>query len=71
MYATARRLETLEGFQSPNIKTRVLDVLSDENVDSVVKTIIDAEGRIDVLVNNAGAICAGGSLSAYGSRRMQ
>lgn len=61
VYATARRRETLEGFQSPRIKPLVLDVLREDDIHSVVKTIIDTEGRIDVLVNNAGALCAGKS----------
>ncbi|GJE86192.1 SDR family oxidoreductase [Phanerochaete sordida] len=59
VYATARRLEAMEGFAHPAIEKLSLDVTSDENVQDVVKTIIEREGRIDMVVNNAGANCAG------------
>ncbi|KAI0353214.1 oxidoreductase [Trametes cingulata] len=58
VYATARRLETMEGLKH-NVERLKLDVTSDEDVQNVVKTIIDKEGRIDVLVNNAGILCTG------------
>ncbi|OSD05587.1 oxidoreductase [Trametes coccinea BRFM310] len=58
VYATARRLEAMEGFEHPVEKLR-LDVTDDENVQVVVKTILEREGRIDVLVNNAGVLCTG------------
>ncbi|PIL32478.1 hypothetical protein GSI_05181 [Ganoderma sinense ZZ0214-1] len=54
VYATARRLESLEGFSQPNIHRLTLDVTDEQSVKTVVKTIIDQEGQIDVLVNNAG-----------------
>lgn len=59
VYATARRLETLKDLQSPIIKPHVLNVTSNENVEALVKTTIDTEGRIDLLVNNAGVMYAG------------
>ncbi|KAK7686715.1 hypothetical protein QCA50_010315 [Cerrena zonata] len=55
VYATARRPETMSSFSHPNIYTLKLDVLEDDEVNSVVKTIIDREGRVDILVNNAGS----------------
>ncbi|KAI0770927.1 oxidoreductase [Trametes elegans] len=58
VYATARRLEAMEGFKHDVERLR-LDVTSDEDVRSVVQTILDKEGRIDVLVNNAGVLCTG------------
>lgn len=54
VYATARRLEALQDFTQGNIHTLALDVNNDENVQDVVKTVIEREGKIDVLVNNAG-----------------
>ncbi|EPT06184.1 NAD-binding protein, partial [Fomitopsis schrenkii] len=59
VYATARRLEAMEGLTQPNIERLALDVTNDANVKEVVTTIIDREGRIDIVVNNAGAPCHG------------
>lgn len=59
MYATARRLEAMDAFTSPAIEKLTLDVTKQDTIDEVVKTIIGKEGRIDVLVNNAGVLCAG------------
>lgn len=42
-----------------------MDVTSDEDVKDVVQHIINVEGRIDVVVNNAGIMCAGGNRQAY------
>lgn len=47
----------LEGM--PNIVTRTLDVTQDEQVASVVAEVVEAEGRIDCIVNNAGTLCIG------------
>lgn len=49
----------MDGFSDPAIEKLVLDVTSDDGVRDVIKTIIDRENRIDVLVNNAGSNCAG------------
>lgn len=49
----------MEGFTQPEIAKLALDVTSDENVQSVIKTIIEREGHIDMVVNNAGANCPG------------
>lgn len=58
VYATARNPKAME-FTHPAIHMLKLDVVNDEEVQSVVKTIIDNEGKIDILVNNAGAGTAG------------
>ena len=59
VYATARRMESMATFQSPVIEKLELDVRDDEQVKAVVRTVIDNEGCIDVLVNNAGVNCSG------------
>ena len=50
-------MKGLEGV--PNITTRTLDVTRDEQIASVVAGIVEAEGRIDCVVNNAGGMCIG------------
>jgi NAD(P)-dependent dehydrogenase (short-subunit alcohol dehydrogenase family) len=59
VYATARNPEGAADLVSArasdaNIRTLPLDVTSDASVTTAVKAVLDAEGRIDVLVNNAG-----------------
>ena len=49
----------MEGLPHPNIERLALDVTNDANVRQVVETIIEREGRIDIVVNNAGAMCHG------------
>ncbi|KAG6832539.1 hypothetical protein H0H92_000168 [Tricholoma furcatifolium] len=43
----------------PNVEKLALDVNDDEAVERVVKHIAEAEGKIDIVVNNAGYINAG------------
>lgn len=64
MYATARRLEAMEGFAQPGIERLALDITSDANVKDVVANVIEREGRIDIVVNNAGVMCHGASRSS-------
>jgi NAD(P)-dependent dehydrogenase (short-subunit alcohol dehydrogenase family) len=55
--ATARRPETLAGLQEhggDRVRTAALDVTDAGQVDAAVKTALEAFGRIDVVVNNAG-----------------
>jgi NAD(P)-dependent dehydrogenase (short-subunit alcohol dehydrogenase family) len=55
--ATARRPETLADLQEAGgerVRTAALDVTDPAAVDAAVATALDAFGRIDVLVNNAG-----------------
>jgi len=62
VYATARRVEAMEGLKHPNIERLALDVTNDANVNAVVATIVEREGRIDIVVNNAGSMCHGPTL---------
>ncbi|KAF7791596.1 hypothetical protein EIP86_002613 [Pleurotus ostreatoroseus] len=64
VYGSARKVESME-FEHIDIHKVKLDVTSDEEVKEAVKTIIDNEGRIDVLVNNAGANCADVAKNIY------
>ena len=66
VYATARKLAAMDAFTAPNIEKLSLDVTKQDNIDEVVKTIIEKEGRIDVLVNNAGVLCVGEHLILRG-----
>ncbi len=52
--AGARRLEKMRDLEARGAKIYKLDVTSDEDVNTVVSDILQQEGRIDVLVNNAG-----------------
>ncbi|MDR1753516.1 MAG: SDR family NAD(P)-dependent oxidoreductase, partial [Eubacterium sp.] len=54
VYGAARRIERMSGFQKKGIHTISLDVTNDESMVNCVNSIIEKEGRIDVLVNNAG-----------------
>ncbi|KAG1877724.1 hypothetical protein DFJ58DRAFT_4363 [Suillus subalutaceus] len=58
VYATSRRLETMDGFKHP-VEKRVMDVTSDDDVKLVVQSILEEQGKIDIVVNNAGAIAIG------------
>ncbi|KAG1765764.1 hypothetical protein EDD22DRAFT_391475 [Suillus occidentalis] len=58
VYATSRRLETMDDLKHPVIK-RVMDVTSDDDVKLVVQSILEEQGKIDIVVNNAGAIAIG------------
>ena len=59
VYATSRKVESIDGFKHPGIKRLALEVTDDESVQRAVDDVITAEGRIDVIVNNAGVICIG------------
>jgi len=52
-------LDTIGEFHDPGIQKLSLDVASDDAVRRVVQVIMEREGRIDVVVNNAGLICPG------------
>ena len=44
----------MKGFSTDDIVRMALDVTSDADVKRVVKHIVDTEGKIDIVVNNAG-----------------
>ena len=58
VYATSEKPGMIEDFKSERVEsriaTRVMDVKRDEDVKRVVAEILDTEGKIDIVVNNAG-----------------
>lgn len=54
VYGAGRRVEALESLQTAGVRPLRLDVTLQSSIEEAVASIIDAEGRIDVLVNNAG-----------------
>ncbi len=54
VYGAARRVAKMEDLVSAGGKAVAMDVTNHEQVHAQISKIIEAEGRIDVLVNNAG-----------------
>jgi len=54
VYAAARRTELMEPLKAYGVKVVRIDVTDEESMKLGVETVIQAEGRIDVLINNAG-----------------
>lgn len=54
VYGAARRLEKMEPLKEYGVLPVKMDVTDEASMVSGVQGILDAEGRIDVLVNNAG-----------------
>eukprot|EP00475_Leptophrys_vorax_P008797 TRINITY_DN15735_c0_g1_i1.p1 TRINITY_DN15735_c0_g1~~TRINITY_DN15735_c0_g1_i1.p1 ORF type:complete len:291 (-),score=23.17 TRINITY_DN15735_c0_g1_i1:55-927(-) len=53
VFATARRLDAMDGLQEQGVRTLQLDVTKEEEIQAAVSVIMEEAGRIDVLVNNA------------------
>lgn len=54
VYAAARRMELMEPLKEHGIVPLRLDVTDERSMQECVNAVLAAEGRIDVLVNNAG-----------------
>jgi NAD(P)-dependent dehydrogenase (short-subunit alcohol dehydrogenase family) len=54
VYATARRVETIEDLERSGCQTLALDVCDEASMEAAVAAVTEAEGAVGVLVNNAG-----------------
>ena len=54
VYATARRPESIAGLAEAGCRTLALDVTDEGSMRAAVATVVDAEGAVGSLVNNAG-----------------
>jgi len=54
VYGAARRTDKMEDIHQLGVKVLPLDVTDDASMVNTIDKIVKAEGRIDVLVNNAG-----------------
>jgi NADP-dependent 3-hydroxy acid dehydrogenase YdfG len=54
VYATARRPESIEDLKAMGCQTLALDVTDETSMAAAVDAVIEAEGAVGVLVNNAG-----------------
>ncbi|KAH9996015.1 NAD-P-binding protein [Russula vinacea] len=62
VYATARNVERMQALQHSQIDLLPLDVIDDSAIKTVINTIVANEGKIDIVVNNAGVGCYGPTL---------
>lgn len=54
VYAAARRVERMEPLKTVGVQVISMDVTDEASMQKGVESVIQAEGRIDVLINNAG-----------------
>ena len=54
VYAAARRVDRMEPLRESGVTPLRMDVTDEASMEEGVRTVLGAEGRIDVLVNNAG-----------------
>ena len=54
VYATARRLESIEDLRESGCRTLALDVTDEASMSAAVRAVEEAEGAVGALVNNAG-----------------
>jgi short-subunit dehydrogenase len=54
VYGAARRIDQMQDIRAQGAKVLALDLTDEDSMQSAVAKLLDAEGRIDVLINNAG-----------------
>jgi NAD(P)-dependent dehydrogenase (short-subunit alcohol dehydrogenase family) len=54
VYATARRPDSIADLQEAGCRTLALDVTDEASMSAAVAAVVDAEGAVGVLINNAG-----------------
>jgi len=54
VYGAARRLEEMQDLTDYGISIVSLDLTKDESIVNCINTILEKEGRLDILINNAG-----------------
>lgn len=54
VYGVARRLEKMKDIEAIGVKLMYMDITNDASMTSGINKIIEQEGRIDFLINNAG-----------------
>jgi NAD(P)-dependent dehydrogenase (short-subunit alcohol dehydrogenase family) len=54
VYATARRIASIEDVEADGCRTLALDVTDEASMQAAVRAVEEAEGSVDALVNNAG-----------------
>lgn len=59
IFATARRLDALDGLTGDKLEKLPIDVTDPRTISAAVTAIVERAGRIDILVNNAGVNLVG------------
>ncbi|NBH07610.1 oxidoreductase [Amycolatopsis sp. SID8362] len=59
VYGAARRLSKMDELRAAGGHPLAMDARDESDLDRVVRTILDEQGRIDVLINNAGTVLHG------------
>lgn len=54
VYGAARRIEKMQDLEQEGIRTLKMDLVDNDSIESGIERILQEEGTIDVLINNAG-----------------